>query len=239
MFLVSCRDGSKVFELAEEALDEVAIAGQEWAERGNVHPPRHRLYVGPGSPILEGPSSSVAVVGAISKQDVSWSDRLEHVGGAAPVVGLAVSQLQGDGQSVGIHQGVDLGLSGRPANAPCIGLERRPERQLACRADPLFDVAAMLVNPERGGSTICTSPSHAWDTASKMRSQTPILAQRGNLLAQVVVGPYRSGMSAQGDPVLSRQSIPFSTLRSSARGTPRGLFGSNGCMIDHSKSDNS
>jgi hypothetical protein len=30
--------------------------------------------------------------------------------------------------------------------------------------------------------------------------------------------------------------MPFSTLRSSARGTPRGLFGKSGAMIDHSKS---
>jgi len=30
--------------------------------------------------------------------------------------------------------------------------------------------------------------------------------------------------------------MPFSTLRSSDRGTPRGLFGSKGSMIDHSKS---
>jgi len=33
--------------------------------------------------------------------------------------------------------------------------------------------------------------------------------------------------------------MPFNTRRSSARGTPRGLFGSNGAMIDHSKSDSS
>src|SRR5580704_4448846 len=30
--------------------------------------------------------------------------------------------------------------------------------------------------------------------------------------------------------------MPFNTRRSSARGTPRGLFGNNGVMIDHSKS---
>jgi hypothetical protein len=30
--------------------------------------------------------------------------------------------------------------------------------------------------------------------------------------------------------------MPFSTRRSSARGTPRGLFGNSGEMIDHSKS---
>ena len=41
---------------------------------------------------------------------------------------------------------------------------------------------------------------------------------------------------AQGDPVHSRQWIPFRTRRSSTRGTPRGLFGSRGAMIDQSKS---
>src|SRR3974390_1405226 len=43
-------------------------------------------------------------------------------------------------------------------------------------------------------------------------------------------------MSAQGAPVRSRQKIPFSTRRSSTRGTPRGLFGSSGWITDHSKS---
>jgi hypothetical protein len=43
-------------------------------------------------------------------------------------------------------------------------------------------------------------------------------------------------MSAQGEPVRNRQKIPFNTFRSSARGTPRGLFGSSGAITDHSKS---
>jgi hypothetical protein len=33
--------------------------------------------------------------------------------------------------------------------------------------------------------------------------------------------------------------MPFKTRRSSTRATPRGLFGSSGWMIDHSKSVNS
>lgn len=46
------------------------------------------------------------------------------------------------------------------------------------------------------------------------------------------------GASRRRDgPVRSRQNIPLMTLRSSARGTPRGLFGNSGWMIDHSKSD--
>ena len=52
-------------------------------------------------------------------------------------------------------------------------------------------------------------------------------------------GPKRSGMSALGEPVLIRQEMPFNTLRSSARGTPRGLFGRSGWIIDPSKSHTS
>src|SRR6478672_6239926 len=46
-------------------------------------------------------------------------------------------------------------------------------------------------------------------------------------------------MSAHGAPVRNRQKIPFNTRRSSTRGTPRGLFGNNGWITDHSKSDRS
>ena len=35
-------------------------------------------------------------------------------------------------------------------NAPCIGLERGPERRLAWRTAPLFAVAPVLVHPDRG-----------------------------------------------------------------------------------------
>src|SRR5476649_564416 len=43
-------------------------------------------------------------------------------------------------------------------------------------------------------------------------------------------------MSAHGAPVRNLQKMPLSTRRSSTRGTPRGLFGSNGWITDHSKS---
>jgi hypothetical protein len=43
----------------------------------------------------------------------------------------------------------------------------------------------------------------------------------------------------RGAPVRNRQKIPFKTRRSSTRGTPRGLFGNNGSITDHSKSDKS
>lgn len=42
-----------------------------------------------------------------------------------------------------------------------------------------------------------------------------------------------------GDPVRKRQRTPLITRRSSTHGAPRGLFGSNGAMIDHCSSLNS
>jgi len=40
MFFVSGRDGPEVFDLAEEAFDEVPVAVEEWAEGGRVEPSR-------------------------------------------------------------------------------------------------------------------------------------------------------------------------------------------------------
>ena len=52
---------------------------------------------------------AVAVVGAVAQQDLARAQVIEHVGGAAPVVGLALGELQSDGQAIGVDQGVDLG----------------------------------------------------------------------------------------------------------------------------------
>jgi hypothetical protein len=45
--------GSEMLNLVEEALDQVAIAVKEWAERWDVDPVRHRLDVGPGTLLVE------------------------------------------------------------------------------------------------------------------------------------------------------------------------------------------
>ena len=70
-------------------------------------------------------------------------------------------------------------------------------------------------------------PSLSWLAA------TPAEALAG--IRSVVADCVRD-MSAHGEPVRNRQRMPFSTRRSSTRGTPRGLFGSSGAMIDHSLS---
>ncbi len=72
-------------------------------------------------------------------------------------------------------------------------------------------------------SILWISPSQAADTPSTMRSRTPARCQRLKRFMQVVCGPWRSGVSADGAPVRNRPQIPFNTRRSPARGTPPGL----------------
>ena len=50
----------------------------------------------------------VAVIGAVGQQDLPRAQRVEHVGGAPSVVGLALGELQSDRQAIGVDQGVDL-----------------------------------------------------------------------------------------------------------------------------------
>jgi hypothetical protein len=48
------------------------------------------------------------------------------------------------------------------------------------------------------------------------------------------IGPELLRRSRHGAPERNTQKMPFSTRRSSARGTPRGLFGNIGFMAVHS-----
>ena len=81
-------DGSEVFDLVEEPLDEVPVSIEEWAERWDVHPVRHRLDVGPGASFIEAGTERIAVVAAVGEQDLAGAEAIEHIGGAAPVMRL-------------------------------------------------------------------------------------------------------------------------------------------------------
>ncbi len=139
MLFEAGRDGSEVFDLAEEPLDEVAVSIEEWTEPRNVHPVRHRFDVGPGTPVRQFFSQRVAVVGAIGKQDLTFADRIEHVASAATVMRLACRQLEGYRVAVGIDKGVDLGRQPAPraphaagwSVVPFVGFLRTPFLTLA------------------------------------------------------------------------------------------------------------
>ncbi len=77
-----------------------------------------------------------------------------------------------------------------------------------------------------------TVPSMSEPTSSSMRSalnafsQTPRLAHRAKRLYVVFHGPYRSGMSRQGAPVLSRHITALTKARSPRRDLGPGWVGS-------------
>ena len=78
-----------------------------------MHSVGHGLDVSPGSLVGGRLTQFVAVVGSVGQQDVALAEAGEHVPGATAIMGLALGDLQGDRQSIGVDQGVDLG--GQPA----------------------------------------------------------------------------------------------------------------------------
>lgn len=54
------------------------------------------------------PAERVVVIGAVSEQHLAGANRVQHVGGAASVVRVAVRQLQADRQAAFLHYRVQL-----------------------------------------------------------------------------------------------------------------------------------
>jgi len=140
VFFEAGRDCSEMFELVEEALDEVAEAIEVRAESGDVHALGYRLDVGPGSAIGQPLAEGVAVVGAISEENLTGTNAVQHIGGATAVMSLAFAQFDGDRVAVGIDDGMDLGRQSS-ARAPHASGSREVPRGGVLRT-PFFTFAA-------------------------------------------------------------------------------------------------
>ena len=102
--IVSGRDSSEVFEFVEEAFDQVAIFVEEVTEHRFDHALRHGADIGPGAARIHFCAQSIGVIGPVGKQDISFTDGIEHVGRAAAIGGLAFGQLEHDRQPHRIDQ---------------------------------------------------------------------------------------------------------------------------------------
>ena len=142
VLFVARGDGPEVFELAEEALDEVAISVEEAAEGRDVLTVRHRLDVSPGAAGREVGPEGVAVVGPIGEQDLAVGEIAEHIGRAAAVMGLAFAQLQRDWQPIGVDQGVDLGRQPAPRAPHAAGVSAAPNGGIGGFLTPFLTFAA-------------------------------------------------------------------------------------------------
>src|SRR5215207_3893752 len=121
-----------------------------------------------------------------------------------------------------IFQGRGSSWSARPASAPCTGLERRPERRPSWRTTPLFDVAAMLMNADRGRvdhlQIAVIGLRHRLEDAVPNADPRPaaeaVGAGRRRAVALGNVGPGRAGPEPPIDAV---QHLPVVRPRHAAR----------------------
>ena len=106
--VVACRDGSKVFEFIEEALDEVAFA----VEREIASPGRlaigfwrdHRC----DSSLRESVDQQISVVSLVTQQGI-WISAGDQLLRARQIVGLPWREHQFDGIAQGIDERMDFG----------------------------------------------------------------------------------------------------------------------------------
>jgi len=70
---------------------------------------RHGPDVRPDTAFQHVGPQGIGVISAVSQQNVTWRQTVEHIRRTAPVMGLTRRDLQEDRQAIGIDQGVDLG----------------------------------------------------------------------------------------------------------------------------------
>lgn len=114
MLLVARGDGAIVFDFAEEPFDRIAQFVKRHVEGGMADPVGHGPDIGDGTALFHRCSQGIGVVSPVGEQDIARTQAVEHVSGAAPVVGLARRNLEQDRQPIGIDQCMNFG--GQPAS---------------------------------------------------------------------------------------------------------------------------
>lgn len=102
-------DGAIVFELVEEAFDEVAHLVDLRAEGGFLGALVERADVGQQTVRIQFLPDGIAVIGAIAKQNAAITDIVYHRLECLTVVRLTGRQFQRDRQAVAVDKGMDFG----------------------------------------------------------------------------------------------------------------------------------
>ena len=152
-------DGAEVLELVEEALDEVALAVEEGAERRAPLTVRHRLDASPGAARGEGLAKGVAVVAGVGEEHLAGNDRVEKTACARPVVGLPGREVERDRQAVGIDYGVNLRRQPAPRAPQASGVRVVPGGGERREEPPFLAFAPCWWTRMVVESTIWMSPS--------------------------------------------------------------------------------
>jgi hypothetical protein len=218
--LVAAGDGSKALDVMEEALDvsPKAIEGTRLATPVVLA----RWVHGDDGLHASSANRTDDRIGIVpSVRDESFAGRVvDQTLRFRRVVLLAGRENDVEGFAFGRRDRVDLGGKTSSRTAQSIA------------SDPPFPPAASWC-------ARTTVPSISEPTSSSMRkalkaaSQTPRFAQRAKRLYMVFQGPYLSGMSRQGAPVLSRHITALTNMRSPSRDRGPGWTGSRSFTFAH------
>jgi len=108
-FVITGGNASEVFQLGEEALDQVALAVEPCAEVGFRPPVDLGWDVGKRPFVAEGCTDAVGIICLVRQHDCSGTNRVKQIVSGLAVMALSGRQAQSDRETLRIDDRVDLG----------------------------------------------------------------------------------------------------------------------------------
>ena len=118
MLLEARGDASGMFELVEEALNEIALPIQKLAVAARHPTAAGRRNAGANAPLAQERAEPVGIIGLVGDQPAVGWHHVEQGSGGAEIVRLAGAQGQADRQAASVDHGMDFGRQAatRPAD---------------------------------------------------------------------------------------------------------------------------
>jgi hypothetical protein len=113
--VVAGGDTTEVFELAEEALDQVALPVEPLAKAGLPFAVGLGRDVWGGALMFDQRTDAIGIIGLVGEQDGARSELVEQPVGDLAVMCLAGGQAEPDREPLRIDDDVDLGREAAPA----------------------------------------------------------------------------------------------------------------------------
>ena len=167
MSVVSGGDAAEILEAAEHALDCIAIAIESWREAVFPSPIGLGRDVGHCAFRLDLAADCVAVIALVAMKNVAVGQVFQEVRGGSAIGNVAGGNEEGDGPTLDVGQGMDLG--GSTTSGAAYGLIFLPP--LPPEAERCAFTAELSMRTSAGGPPALAS---VWNRLT----QTPLSAQR-------------------------------------------------------------
>jgi len=206
--VVAGRDGAVGLEMADHALDAIALAIDAPVPADHAGAVRARWDDGPDARFAQRVADRVGVVALVGEQiGRALFGECGYGLERRAVRRFAAGEMEDERDAAGITE--TMNFTGEPAPRAAKSLFASPPFAPAAETWPRTVVESMLW---RELSAI------AWASAEATASQTPASLQRRKRWYTVIHLPYFSGTSRQGAPVRMRHKMPFTMVRLSNAG---------------------